>query len=136
MTPTRLSFLSLVSAAQIIFSQKTLGCIEVYEFSDIRRAVQFSKTNSILLCPFSISHDLSDKESSISIDKEGTRLICSKHRFDDKCALFGTARHIDIVADDVTLFGFDIIGSVDGAISVQGGRGATFLDCNFRRYVI
>jgi hypothetical protein len=118
---------------QLLFSQITLGCIEVYEFRDIRRAVQFSKTNNILLCPFSISHDLIDEESPIIIEKEGTTLICSKKELEDRCELFGTAKHIDIIADDVTVFGFDIIGSVDGAISVQDGRGTTFLDCNFRK---
>lgn len=125
-------FIQVITVVELCFLQITLGCTEVNYFRDIQTAVQSSETNIILLCPFSITNVLSDEEHPIKIEKEGTRLICSKTDVGDKCELFGTGRHIDISADDVTLFGFDINGSINSAISVINGKGTTFLDCNFR----
>lgn len=127
-----ISFL-LLGLGQLLVAQPIVACTSVFDVSHINGAIQLSTSNTILLCPFSISFNPHKNENPIQIDREGTRLICAKRDIHDKCSLFGDAAHIEVLADDVTIFGFDFIGSENGAVSMKEAKGITILNCNFTK---
>jgi hypothetical protein len=123
----------LFTIVQLSLYQTIYGCVKVLDLADVRTAVQLSDSRNILFCPFSVFlHERNDYDPII-IEKEGTRIICEKTTMYDKCAFYGNGRHIDIVANDVAIVGFEFIGSTNSAISINEATGTTFLDCVFRK---
>ena len=103
-------------------------------FDDLAAAIDIASTDGVvLLCPFSVEHN-GDSSSGLVVNKNRMKLICAKSDPDDKCVINGTARHFDIIADGVTILGFDFIGSNNGAIHIldeMDVAGTSIISCNF-----
>ena len=120
-----------IAAAALASLGRVFGCTEVQTYGEIQSAIDAAESGVVLLCPFSVAHDDADLNSTVTIDKIGTTLICTKNNFDDKCLIEGTGRHFDVDANSATFVGFDFTGSQSGAVNANSTIGTTFMDCNF-----
>lgn len=120
-----------IAAAALASLGRVFGCTEVQTYGEIQSAIDAAESGVVLLCPFSVTHDDADLNSTVTIDKIGTTLICVKNNLKDKCLIEGTGRHFDVDANSATFIGFDFTGSQHGAVNANSTIGTTFMDCNF-----
>lgn len=115
------------------------SCTKVASWGEFVTAIESPNAyNTILLCPFSITHEKSqdDAESSAAarIVNPDTRIICVKRREEDRCTIVGSARHVHILtgAHNSLFMGIDFFESKHGAVFIDVGVvGSTLIDCGF-----
>jgi len=131
------------AAGQTILSNVVTSCIMINSFQELRESVEAAVAYSHLnYCPFEVDHEGSEMDG-IEISVQGIQLTCDKKsgsagNYDEssrrklvyagkgvirnestpKCIIKGSARHFNILADDVMMFGFDILDSAYAAVFV------------------
>lgn len=121
----------IIAAAALAYLGGAFGCTEVQTYGEIQGAIDAAESGVVLLCPFLVTHDEADLNSTVKIDKIGITLVCVKNNLDDKCLIEGTGRHFDVDANSATFIGFDFTGSQNGAVNANSTIGTTFMNCNF-----
>ncbi len=131
------------AAGQTILSNVVTSCIMINSFQELRESVEAALAYSHLnYCPFEVDHEGSEMDG-IEISAQGIQLTCDKksgsagsyvestrrklvyegkgvisNESTPKCIIKGSARHFNILADDVMMFGFDIHDSAYAAVFV------------------
>ena len=143
MTTTLATFLLLctllVQHTNAEDSSPTLSssCTQIGSWNDFVTAIENPNLhNTILLCPFSITHEESQDEffAAAHIVNPDTRIICVKSYEEDRCTIVGSARHIHILtgAHNSLFRGIDFFESEHGAVFIDiGVIGSTMIDCGF-----
>ena len=109
-----------------VSGQGIRSCTKVGNRKSIENAIKNEKSNIILLCPFNLSNF-----NPIDIKRPNISIVCFKEQKSDKCLINNNKRHFNILADRVTLIGFDFHNSKSAAVTVAG-KSVSFIDCTFK----
>lgn len=101
-------------------------CSKIDAPIDVINIINEKKNKIVLVCPFNIN-----SSEAIDITRSNVSIVCLKEKASDKCEFTGINRHLNILADSVTLVGFDFNKSKSGAVQVAGSS-ISFIDCSFK----